>query len=236
MTAGTSRMARLARLVVPGLPHHVTQRGNGRAQTFFRDADYALYRDLLAASCRAAGVEVWSWVLMPNHVHLILTPADEDGIRRALAPVHRHYAGAIHARLQRTGHFWQGRFGAVAMDEAHLAAAARYIALNPVRARLVERPQDWRWSSVHAHLSGRDDGVTTLAPLLGRYPGFAAFIEAEPDGDAFERLRRAETVGRPLGDDTFVGGLEAMTERVLKPAKRGPKFRADTEISALSPK
>jgi putative transposase len=105
----------MARTVFPGLPHHVTQRGNGRAQTFFGDDDYALYRDLLAASCRGAGVEVWSWVLMPNHVHLILVPSDEDGIRRALAPVHRRYAGAIHARLRRTGHFWQGRFGAVAI-------------------------------------------------------------------------------------------------------------------------
>ena len=149
-------MARLARLVIPGLPHHVTQRGNGRAQTFFTDADYALYRDLLAASCRAAGVEIWSWVLMPNHVHLILNPADADGIRRALAPVHRRYAGAIHARLRRTGHFWQGRFGAVAMDEVHLAAAVRYVAQNPVRARLVQKATDWRWSSVHAHLSGHE--------------------------------------------------------------------------------
>ena len=140
------RMGRLARLVFLGLPHHVTQRGNGRAQTFFDDTDYALYRDLLAASCRAANVEIWSWVLMPNHVHLILMPADADGIRRALAAVHRRYAGAIHARLKRTGHFWQSRFGAVAMDEIHLAAAVRYVALNPVRARLVEQARDWPWS------------------------------------------------------------------------------------------
>ena len=77
-------MARLPSLVIPGLPHHVTQRGNGRAQTFFSDTDYAFYRDLLAASCRAAKVEIWAWVLMPNHVHLILVPSDEDGLRRAL--------------------------------------------------------------------------------------------------------------------------------------------------------
>jgi putative transposase len=119
-------MARLARAVIPGLPHHVTQRGNGRAQVFFADADYALYRDLLAAACRAAGVEIWAWVLMPNHVHLILVPHDADGLRRAMAAVHRRYAGQIHTRLKRTGHFWQGRFGAVAMDEAHLAAALPY--------------------------------------------------------------------------------------------------------------
>src|SRR6202789_2286051 len=137
-------MARLARVVIPGLPHHVTQRGNGRARVFFCDEDYALYRDLLAAACRAAGVEIWAYVLMPTHVHLILTPGDSDGLRRALAPAHRRYAGHIHARRKRSGHFWQGRFGAVAMDEEHLGAALRYVALNPVRARLVARAEDWR--------------------------------------------------------------------------------------------
>jgi len=216
-------MARLSRFVVPGLPHHVTQRGNGRAQTFFCDDDYALYRDLLGDSCRAAGVEVWAWVLMPNHVHLILAPSDADGLRRALAPVHRRYAGQVHARLKRTGHFWQGRFGAVVMDEAHLAAALRYVALNPVRARLVERPQNWPWSSLHAHLTGCDDGVTTVAPVLSRYPRFAEFIEQGEDAPAFERLRQQESIGRPLGDEAFVAELEARSHRTLKPAKPGPK-------------
>ncbi len=216
-------MARLPRLAIPGLPHHVTQRGNGRAQTFFDDADYALYRDLLAASCRAAQVEIWAWVLMPNHVHLILAPRDADGLRRALAPVHRRYAGHIHARHRRTGHFWQGRFGAVAMDEDHLGAALRYVALNPVRARLAPRAQDWRWSSVHSHLAAREDGVTTIAPVLSRYPDFAAFIESGPDEAAFERLRCAESIGRPLGDERFISRLEAATRRTLKPGKRGPK-------------
>jgi putative transposase len=116
-------MARLARAVFPGFPHHVTQRGNGRQQTFFADEDYALYRELLRVHCSAAEVAIWSYCLMPNHVHLILVPPDQDALRRALAPLHRRYAGEIHARLRRTGHFWQGRFGCVAMDEDHLAAA-----------------------------------------------------------------------------------------------------------------
>ena len=147
-------MARLARLVVPGLPHHVTQRGNGRARTFFDDDDYARYRDLIAEGCREAGVEVWAWCLMANHVHLILVPAGEDGLRRALAGTHRRYASIIHARRKRTGHFWQGRFGSVVMDEEHLAAAVRYVSLNPVRARLVARAQDWRWSSARTSTAG----------------------------------------------------------------------------------
>ena len=216
-------MARLARVVVPGVPHHVTQRGNGRARTFFSDEDYALYRDLLAASCRAADVEIWAFVLMPNHVHLILTPKDADGLRRALAPLHRRYAGHINARRKRSGHFWQGRFGAVALDEAHLGGALRYVALNPVRARLVQRAQDWPWSSARAHLRRRDDKVTSLSPVLDRFPRFADLLEEGPEPELFERLRRAESIGRPLGDDRFIRKLERLTRRVLKPAKRGPK-------------
>lgn len=233
-------MARLARLIVPGLPHHVTQRGNGRAQTFFGDRDYDLYRDLLAESCRAAGVAVWAWVLMPNHVHLVLVPQDGDGLRRALARVHRRYAGHIHARERRTGHFWQGRFGAVVLDEAYLGAALRYIALNPVRARLAGRPEDWRWSSVHAHLGAREDGVTAVEPVLSRYPRFAELIALGPDEAGFARLRRAETIGRPLGDEAFIGRLEALSGRVLRPGRRGPKptlpdAAAQPELRGLSP-
>ncbi len=201
----------------------MTQRGNGRARTFFDEGDYALYRDLLADNCRAAEVEVWAWCLMPNHVHLILVPSDPDGLRRALSRVHRAYAGIIQTRRKRSGHFWQGRFGAVAMDEQHLAAALRYVSLNPVRARLVERAQDWRWSSTRAHLRGKDDGITALAPIRARFPRFADLLASEPEADLFGRLRAAESVGRPLGDDRFLARLERRTRRALKPGKRGPK-------------
>ena len=218
-------MARLARVVIPGLPHHVTQRGNGRARTFFSDADYALYRDLLAEHCRAADVEVWAWCLMPNHVHLILAPSDADGLRRALAAVHRRYAGVIHARRKRTGHFWQGRFGAAAMDEEHLAAALRYLSLNPVRARLVERARDWRWSSTRAHLTGKDDGVTARAPIRDRFPNFADLLAIAPEADLFGQLRAAESIGRPLGDAGFLARIERLTARRLRARKRGPKPR-----------
>ena len=160
---------------------------------------------------------------MPNHVHLILVPSDGDGLRRALARVHRAYAGIVQARRKRTGHFWQGRFGAVAMDEQHLAAALRYVALNPVRARLVERAQDWRWASTRAHLRGKDDGITALKPIRDRFPDFADLLATETDREMEGRLRAAETIGRPLGDDRFVARLERLTGRKLKPAKRGPK-------------
>lgn len=159
---------------------------------------------------------------MPNHVHLVLVPRDADGLRRALAPVHRRYAGEIHARLQRTGHFWQGRFGCVAMDEAHLGAAFRYIALNPVRAGLVARATDWAWSSVHVQLGeAADDGVTAREPTRTRYPDFAALLAAGEDAEHTARIRRAERIGRPVGDDAFLARLEKASGRALKPAKRG---------------
>lgn len=124
-------MSRLPRLVFPGFPHHVTQRGNRRGPTFFEDADYALYCDLLgAAAAKAeAEVEIWCYCLMPNHVHVIVVPSYEDGLRRTFADAHRRYTGYINARQRWTGHLWQGRFGAVVMDEAHLANAVRYVSL-----------------------------------------------------------------------------------------------------------
>lgn len=217
-------MARLARMVIPGIPHHITQRGNGRARTFFGDADYRTYLDLLKQHIASSGVAVWAWVLMPNHVHLILVPENEDGLRAALSKVHRSYAGHIHARAQRTGHFWQGRFGCVAMDEDYLAAAVRYVVLNPVRAGLVERADDWRWSSVHAHLDPeRGDGVTDTAPIAGRLPDFAALIRTGEDEAMALSLRRAESIGRPLGSDAFLDRVMAETGRDPRPAKRGPK-------------
>ena len=222
-------MARLPRLVLPGVPYHVTQRGNRRAPTFFEDGDYALYRDLLSQAAERAEVEIWCYCLMPNHVHIIAVPSDEDGLRRAFADTHRRYTGFINARARWTGHLWQGRFGAVAMDEAHLANAMRYVTLNPVRAGLVARAEQWRWSSAGAHLAGQDDELVTVAPALERYGDFAAFLgEDDDDQTAWRRLRMAETSGRPLGSDTWLETVELATGRTLRPRKRGPKPKVET--------
>ncbi len=221
-------MARLARLVIPGLPHHVTQRGNRRAQVFFEDGDYQLYRDLLAEAARKAGCQIWCYCLMPNHVHIIITPGDEDGLRRTFADAHRRYTGYINARMRVTGHLWQGRFGSVVMDEEHLYHAVRYVSLNPVRAGLVKRPQDWKWSSVGAHMAGRDDELVNVDAILQRYGNFHEYLGTNPetDDEAFKRLRQCETTGRPLGSSDWVKQLEQQSGRILRPQKRGPKSRA----------
>jgi putative transposase len=215
-------MARIARLVVPGLPHHITQRGNGGQKVFFADADYELYMALLADSCAAARVKCLAFALMPNHLHAILVPSTEDGLRAALAPVHRHYAGAMNARRRRTGHFWQGRYGAAVMDENHLAAAFRYILRNPVKAGLAKSPAKWPWSSAAAYLKGIPDGLTDTRPMLSRFPDIASLLSGESD----DLIRDDETIGRPLGSKTFIARIEKKTGRTLQPARRGPKPKA----------
>jgi len=184
-------MARFARIVAPGCPHHVTARGNRREPVFFEDGDHDIYRDLLAEQMRKAEVEVWAYCLMPNHVHLILCPTTVDGLARALGAAHRRWANFVNARGRWRGHLFDGRFASVVMDEAHLHAAIRYVALNPVRARLAARAQDWPWSSTRAHLAGEDDGLVTVRPVLDRVESFASLIETEADDPAFTALRAA---------------------------------------------
>jgi putative transposase len=156
---------------------------------------------------------------MPNHVHLILTPSDADGLRATLAETHRRYTQFINDRNGWIGHLWQGRFGSVPMDEDHLAGALRYVSLNPVRAGLVRRGEDWPWSSVRAHLSGQDDGLVSVGPALERYPDFASMLEVVPSASEMNALRKAEASGRPLGSKEWVEGLGVTME------KRGRKAR-----------
>jgi putative transposase len=215
-------MARLARVIVPGLPHHVTQRGNRREPIFFEDGDQEVYRDLLAGQLARRGVEAWAYCLMPNHVHLILTPRDETGLGLAVGEAHRRYTNFVNARGRWTGHLFQARFASVVMDETHLIAAARYVAMNPVRARLAARPEDWRWSSALAHLAGADDGLVVTRPLLKRIGDFAAFLTEAEDAPAAAALKAAETTGRPLGAEDFIQGLERILRRRLARGRPGP--------------
>src|SRR6266851_7776869 len=126
---------------------------------------------------------------MPNHVHLILTPTRADGLGRAVGETHRRYTNFINARGRWTGHLFQSRFSSVAMDEDHLLAAVRYVSLNPVRARLVGRADQWPWSSVAAHLAGVDDELVRVRPVLDRVDRFADLLQTDADDPAFRTLR-----------------------------------------------
>ena len=216
-------MARLARLVGPGLPHHITQRGNRRQTTFFCDEDYLAYVELMADWCSRFNVEVWAYCLMPNHVHLIAVPSSEHGLRRAIGEAHRRYSRRINFREGWRGHLWQGRFASYPMDEMYLLAAARYIELNPVRTGLVKSPGVYPWSSAAAHLTGRDDMLVKAAPLLERVENWVTFLAEEYSDAEAEAIRRHERTGRPLGNDDFLSKLERALHRSVRPGKPGPK-------------
>ncbi|HEY3813085.1 MAG TPA: transposase [Caulobacteraceae bacterium] len=192
------------------IPHHVTQRGNNRAPIFFKEGDHHVYRHMLRQQADLNGVEVWAYCLMPNHVHLVMTPSTEDGLARAVGETHRRYTSFVNARANRTGHLFQSRYASVAMDEKHLWAAIRYVSLNPVRAGLVERADDWPWSSVRAHLKRMDDALVSVRPVLERVGDFASYL-VETDAryeEAVRALRVSALSGRPLGSRAFLEDVE----------------------------
>ena len=214
-------MARIARIVVPNVPHHITQRGNRRQPTFFREEDYRAYKELIAEWCKAYGVKVWAYCYMPNHTHHIAEPEDEEGLTGAFGEAHRRHTRMINFREDWRGHLWQGRFASYPMDEAYFYAAIRYVELNPVRAGLVARAEDYRWSSARAHLSGRDDCLVKVAPLLGMVGDWKGLLKSVLREEELRELRGHGRTGRPLGDEAFLERLEGLVGRVLKPQKGG---------------
>lgn len=216
-------MARIARIVAADVPHHITQRGNRRQRTFFQDDDYRLYLSLMAEWCEKNSVEVWAYCLMPNHVHLIAVPGTKDGLRRAIGEGHRRYTRHINFREGWRGHLWQGRFHSFPMDNRYCLSAARYAELNPVRANLVSHPEDYPWSSAHAHLAGRDDALVKVAPLLEMVDNWEGLLNAELEDKVLKEIRHHECTGRPLGDSNFVKKLEIVSGRLLRRRKPGPK-------------
>jgi len=215
-------MARLARVVVPGYPHHVTQRGNRRLPTFFSDDDYEAYLALMAEQCAACGVAIWAWCLMPNHVHLIAVPKTAEALARAVGEAHRRYTRRINFREGWRGYLWQGRFGSFVMQRRHALAAVRYVERNPVRAGLVRRAWAWPWSSARAHVQGRGDAlIAPGGPLAAEVTDWRAYLAAEEDEATLERLRRHGRTGRPLGPVSFLRRLERRLDRRLVPGTPG---------------
>jgi len=150
-------MARIARVVAGGIPHHIIQRGNRRQQTFFCEDDYREYISLMAEWCDQYAIEVWAYCLMTSHVHLVVVPESENGLRRGVGEAHRRYTRRVNFREGWRGHLWQGRFSSFPLDENYLLAVARYIERNPVRAGIVEKAWEYPWSSASAHLAEKND-------------------------------------------------------------------------------
>lgn len=221
-------MPRPARIVIPGVAHHVVQRGNRKQRLFFDDSDRRTYVKLLAAAFERHGTSCLGWCLMDNHVHLILLPGSADGLRAPLASVHTAYAQRVNRARELSGHLFQGRFASYSMDDAHLMAAARYVENNPVAAGMVARAEAWPWSSARAHCEGIDDGLTDAAALGRHVPDWGAMLDRGLEaGDESERIERALRNGRPLGSPAWRRAVAETFGLAVDPPARGrPRSRA----------
>lgn len=219
-------MPRMARVVVPRYPHHVTQRGARGGQTFFEESDYQRYLSLIAEYRIKAEAEIWAYCLMPNHVHFAVVPERADSLAKLFHAVHQRYACRVNARRGWQGHLWQQRFYSCVMDEQHLLAAVRYIELNPVRAGLCDRPEEWRWSSVHAHSSDQSDDIVNAAAMRVFINDWSRYLSDAGSAEEIDFLRRQTRSGRPAAVGASMARFEQLTGRSLRTRKRGPRPRS----------
>ena len=217
-------MARLARVVVPGLPYHVTHRGNRKQAVFFRAQDRRIYKKWLGGYGRRYGLEVWSYCLMTNHVHLIVVSKQADSLAKAVGRTHGRFAQWQNKRNEWSGHLWENRFYSTPLDEEHLWAAAKYVEMNPVRAGLVERAEYYEWSSARCHAHNHSDELLASArPFPGKIESWSEWLEVDLATQHIEVLRHNTATGRPTGYAAFVAQLEARLGRTLHIQKRGRK-------------
>ena len=217
-------MPRIARIIAPGYPHHITQRGNNRSSVFFDDEDRQTYLKLLTSYSRLHALQILAYCLMDNHVHLLAVPETEIALARGIGLTNQVYTQYLNHKLNQSGRIWQNRFfSCVVENEQYLWAVARYIELNPLKAGLAEHAEEYRWSSAKAHLTVAEDTVlgsasTWLDPSeKNAYSKFVLTENEEMDA----KIRQSTRTGRPFGSENFIDMLEFQLKQVLRPKKAG---------------
>jgi putative transposase len=223
-------MPRRLRLCPAGIPQHVVQRGNNRVGCFTSDADKKAYAHWLQEASVKYSVQIHAWVLMTNHVHLLVTPLEEMAISRMMQFLGRYYVSYFNHTYQRTGTLWEGRFhSCLVQEETYLLACQRYIELNPVRAGMVEDPADYGWSSYQVNGLGVDSKLITAHRLyleLGhtkakRIANYRALFKPHVEGVLLSNIRFALNAGLVLGTEEFISKVQALTDRQVRPKRRG---------------
>jgi len=208
-------MPRIARIVVPGLVHHVTHRGNRSGNLFFTAEDRTVYRRWLAEYSARYEMEVWAYCLMSNHVHLLVVGQREDSMSSAIGRTHMRFARWINQRQGWSGHLWQNRFFSTPLDHDRLWRAVRYVERNPVRAGIVGRAEDYLWSSARCHCNGVDDALLADSrPFPGPIADWSAWLSEGLEPEVLAELRRNTSAGRPTGSRAFAARLEERSGRV----------------------
>jgi putative transposase len=220
-------MARMSRLVMPGLAHHVTQRGVRSLPIFHDDEDRLLYVSLMSGQAERFGLRFLAWCLMPNHVHLIAVPRRADSLARGIGEAHRLYTRARNFAEGVRGYLFQGRFGSCVLDDRHLLMAARYVELNPVRARLARKAEEYRWSSAAFHLGRRKaDLLGTDRTVLELCDDWRGHLAGGVQEEEARQLENRLSTGRPWAEESFIARLEKRAGRSLRAGHGGwPKGR-----------
>ncbi|MCX5667713.1 MAG: transposase [Candidatus Omnitrophica bacterium] len=216
-------MARMARVVIPNIPHHITQRGNRTQKVFFSGKDKSHYLKLLLEQAKKAGLTFWAYCLMDNHIHLIAVPEREDSLSKGIGDTNKYYTRMINLREGWRGYLWQGRFSSFPLDEKYLYAAVRYVERNPVRAGIVKRAEDYEFSSARAHIYKKKDLLLSDNFMIKEIKDWKSYLAEGDDEDEQKLFQKHTCNGRPLGKDGFIEKLEEISGRILKPMKRGPK-------------
>ena len=218
---------RRARVSVPGLPHHVTQRGNRRADVFLDAEDRHLYLELLREYSTRHRLLLCDYNLMTNHTHLIVVPETEFALSDALRDTHGAYASTFNRKYGFTGHLWQARFYSCVLDDEHLRHAVRYVERNPVRAGMVARAEDYPWSSAYPHVRDQEDRYLDAGlPLIGEIEDWSAWLATNDSEEAISAIREAAATGRACGSEDFIRRLESQCGLPLRLQKRGRKPRS----------
>ena len=229
-------MARLPRFVIPGHPQHIIVRGNNREAIFYAEEDYTFYLERLMEACRKHGCECHAYVLMTNHVHLLLTPQFENSISKAIQMIGRYYVQYFNHKYHRTGTLWEGRYKASLIDsERYLLTCYRYIELNPVRANMVTHPSEYPWSSYLSNASGvenllithHSEYITLANTDEKRQLAYRDLFKLCMADRTLEEIREATNKAWVLGSDYFKAKIEEKTGRSSQPSKVGGDRRSE---------
>jgi putative transposase len=211
-------MPRIARIVVPGIAHHITQRGNRRQNVFLSDSDRRYYLELVMEYSLRAGLAILAYCLMTNHIHLIAIPAMAVTLEKVFRPLDMRYTQHFNNRVRSCGRLWQGRFQSCPMDEDHMWAAIRYVERNPVRAEMVARAEDYQWSSASHRCGLLVDPV--LSALPHPFPpgaeDWSKWLAYPEDDFTIDKIRLHTRTGRPYANEAFSADLERLLGRTLR--------------------
>lgn len=217
-------MPRIARIVAVGLPHHITQRGNYKQKVFLDDNDKKRYLSWIQEYTHKFGLSVLAFCLMPNHVHFIVIPNKEESLAKTFNVAHMRYSQYFNKKIQAKGHLWQGRFYSCVLDEPHLILAAKYIERNPVRANIVKKPWQWKWSSASAHINKEKSliNLNDLFKIVEMSPEtWRQYIDSKEEEMVLNEIRMRTRTGRPWGEVGFIEGLERKFSKRLLALPRG---------------